>query len=183
MSCRIRKCLVVFVFLLALGVGPVAEADQGVVPRGAATLESGMAMDEVLRSWGAPAEREEREAKREDVWHYANASVEFSNGRVVRWKKAENASLTATAAQPQTQRLPALSPRHERPIADKAVSEILDELQGDESPDGADAEMPALLGKIGAALNSGTHIPPPAAGRPTPINILPPEPEIDPGEE
>lgn len=182
MSYRNSTCLVVLVSLLTLGIGPVAEADHGVVPRGA-TLESGMAMDEVLKSWGAPVEREEREAKREDVWRYANASVEFSNGRVVRWKKSQDVSPITTAAQPQAQRLPALSPRHDTPIADKAVSEILDELQGYDSPDAADAEMPALLGKIGAALNSGTHIPPPAAGRPTPINILPPEPEIDPGEE
>ena len=48
-------------------------------------LEKGMSNNEVLKIWGAPADKIEMEAKREEKWIYGNAKVIFSQGRVIAW--------------------------------------------------------------------------------------------------
>ena len=48
-------------------------------------LEKGMSRNAVLKMWGAPGDKLEMEAKREEKWIYDNANVIFSQGRVIAW--------------------------------------------------------------------------------------------------
>ncbi len=49
-------------------------------------LQAGMAFHEVVYLWGSPAEKSERETKREDLWRYPQGEVLFREGVVVSWK-------------------------------------------------------------------------------------------------
>lgn len=44
-----------------------------------------MSYYDVLKSWGPPIEKEERESKREHVWMYEDARVVFQEGKVSSW--------------------------------------------------------------------------------------------------
>jgi hypothetical protein len=43
----------------------------------------GMSYRDVLRLWGGPVEKQEFEAKREDLWLYSSKKVRFKEGKVI----------------------------------------------------------------------------------------------------
>ena len=46
---------------------------------------AGMTYGEVIKLWGPPLEKREKELKREEEWRYAEARVIFRGGRVASW--------------------------------------------------------------------------------------------------
>ena len=48
-------------------------------------LHTKMSYSDVVKEWGSPTEKQEREAKREDVWIYNGAKVYFKEGKVSAW--------------------------------------------------------------------------------------------------
>ena len=140
-------------------------AEEGIAPRGV-SLEDGMPVAEVLKRWGPPKERIERESKRQDLWRYANSEVLFENGKVKSWdgaiSRARDTELTVTEVTAPVQ------VRAARPMKDETVKEILNELQGyggassPSSPSGPEMGM-----SQGGAL------------RPTPMGMYPGRPEMN----
>ena len=62
-------------------------------------LKRGMNSGDVIKLWGPPAEREEHEVKRRDIWVYPKgARVVFSESKVVEWKVGVNPIAEPAAA-------------------------------------------------------------------------------------
>ncbi len=55
---------------------------------------NGMSFHEVLKLYGAPLERKEREARRETVWEYPERQIFFKEGRVVAWASGGQKSMS-----------------------------------------------------------------------------------------
>jgi len=65
-------------------------AAPGEAERKWAPLKVGLRSTEVTKLWGLPAEREEQEIKRLEIWSYApGVTVTLHEGKVVRWKVPE----------------------------------------------------------------------------------------------
>ena len=91
--CAARFLLVLVVLLLSTSM---ARAE-----RRLPDLSEAMVAKDVIRLWGAPPERIERETKREEVWLYGESSVTFRAGKVVAWNDASRALLaTQTVPSP-----------------------------------------------------------------------------------
>lgn len=131
-----------------------AESVKGIVPRGA-VLEQGLSATEVLKRWGAPVEREERETKRQELWRYVNSEVLLENGKVLSWRgppvrQAATEQAGSAPLQPVRQH-PA------KPLEDSTITEILNELQGYSSS--------------APASSSSDAVAPPNMPRPTPMGM------------
>lgn len=59
-------------------------------------LEGGATLPEVLRAWGQPLEKVDRDVKREVIWRYSHgAFVKFKDGRVVDWRSSRGRGPTS----------------------------------------------------------------------------------------
>jgi hypothetical protein len=93
-----------------------------------------MEYHEVLKLWGAPADKREHEIKREDVWIYGGAAVTFKEGKVISWSKGsqtvsedgETSDAGLKAARPTPQPTAA-------PVQD-LLNEILKEVPDTDAP-------------------------------------------------
>lgn len=139
------------IFLFILLIAPISQAfSQSRLP----DLEKGLGFNEVTRLWGPPAEKQEFEAKRYDVWIYPNARVYFHEGRVATWSEGNEAvSLrTKTGKEAEQQERAA----HE--VDSVAVEDILTEIMK-ESPTPDEPAAPNPGGPSGV-------------GEPRPLEIM-----------
>jgi hypothetical protein len=139
------------IFAASLLVLSSAHAERKFTP-----LENGMAYQDVLRVWGEPAEREEQESKRGDVWTYpGNVKVFFKEGKVIAWSGIENpAPNKAELKELKEARAPGRAEASGKSV-DDLLSEILNEVPdlGEGSGSGSQAGGPSPL--------SGVVVPPP----------------------
>ncbi len=127
-------------------------------------LTPGMAYPEVLASWGEPIDRQEHEAKRQDIWIYkGDIKVVFSQGKVVAW-----------TGQPQVE-------------SQAGESEVLDESSGKPARDSADSKsVDDLLTEILKDVPSADDAPGSGGSNPAPMAgfVAPPPPvAVAPGDD
>lgn len=106
-----------------------------------ALLQQGSTPDEVIRILGEPADRHEREAKREVVWEYPQSEVLFREGLLVSWeerKTHQEVEADRRAVQQEKQvkeaREREIAARAEPSAVEDIISEILKEVPTDNSP-------------------------------------------------
>ncbi|MBN8550234.1 MAG: hypothetical protein J0M12_13025 [Deltaproteobacteria bacterium] len=161
------KCILVLavsVIAAAVGKPSCAGAEDGVAPP-YVVLEEGLPMAEVLKRWGAPKERVEREAKRQEVWRYTNSQVLFENGKVRSWKSSsQRARAEVIEAQPT---VPPTRAHPQKPLKQETITEILDELKGYGSSSPGAPSTGAELGMPQGYI------------RPTPMGMYPGRPELN----
>ena len=75
--------MVTFLLLFGIGLFPCVVRAQDT--RRLPPLSNSMSFHDVLKAWGAPQDKQELEAKRQDIWVYPAARVIFQNGRVAAW--------------------------------------------------------------------------------------------------
>lgn len=94
---------------------------------------------DVLRLWGAPREKQQREAKREEVWLYDGGKVFFHEGRVAAWVWPASSGSGSTTEK-LTERNNALKGRPEnaakREAAEEVLTEILRDMRNASGPQG-----------------------------------------------
>ncbi len=81
--------IVIFTFSVFL-LAAFAHAEQFLRPE----LKNSMSYYDVMKLWGPPKEKVEKESKREDVWVYSDSKVIFSQGKVVAWMRLDGSSLS-----------------------------------------------------------------------------------------
>ena len=94
-------------------------------------LNENMAAKDVIRLWGAPIERIERETKREEVWLYGESSVTFRSGKIVAWADASRAPANAQGAPPISRdaiKAPPVTDSDEFPV-DALLEDIIGEAE------------------------------------------------------
>jgi hypothetical protein len=109
-------------------------------------LTNGQHYQEVIKLWGAPLEREERESARSDVWHYPFGKVRFHEGRVVKWS-LNNKPAVPTEVQDSFRQPEAAARKSSATDVDEdplLVEEILEEIMK-EAPQGEDKAPPGNL--------------------------------------
>jgi hypothetical protein len=139
---RVSLALTCAIFAAVLGG---LETDKAVAAEKRPALKAGQPYQEVLKLWGAPVEREERESARLDVWHYPFGKVRFHEGRVVKW--TFNNLSPAQVEMEDSFRQPEPARRADSKTADEdplLVEEILEEIMK-EAPQGEDKAPPGSL--------------------------------------
>lgn len=74
--------------LAIVGSISVIEVAESKEPRPA--LIAGMSIEDVLKGWGAPDDKTEREVKREEVWHYLEGDMTFREGKLVSYPGSDS---------------------------------------------------------------------------------------------
>ena len=130
-------------------------------------LPKGATLPEVLKLWGHPTEKIERQVKHEVVWSYSHgAFVVFKDGRVINWKSARGRGPTSEVQ-------PTATPATERPLSEMGdlVRDIAKEVPG--GPDVPYSEPP------GAAVGQPVLVPNAIPNQPPPGRGGVPDPEAD----
>ena len=112
-------------------------------------LSNSMSYYEVVKLWGAPQEKHELEAKRQDIWIYSDYKVIFSQGKVVAWiNTGAAAAPLRTAKNPGRNTIEGFGDTLNGGLAAEAheeeVEEILRDIM-DESPEAAVPQPPAVV--------------------------------------
>ncbi len=125
-------------------------------------LKSGSTLPEVLKLWGHPQEKIERQVKHEVVWSYAQgAFVVFKDGRVINWRSSRGRGPTSAIEATPT-------PVAERPLGEMGdlVRDIAKEVPG--GPDVPYSEppnqQPGAVGQPALIPNAIPAQPPPGRG-------------------
>lgn len=120
---------------------PVCLADSEWKPPVGLALTSGMTDAEVIKAWGAPHRRDEKEVLRESVWYYGSRSLLFREGRLV----------LPSESVPNTTQSPKVSESKKRAFSEKRPSDSgklkdvlsdISKLAG--SPDSGSSVMPQV---------------------------------------
>jgi hypothetical protein len=107
----------------------VEESRNVVAPPDFSRLSRGLTLHEVIRLWGAPDERKEREAKREIVWLYGETQIFFQNGKVVGWTSGGTRAVRDSPSSGAGSAEPMASPTTSaNPPDDEAIRSILGEI-------------------------------------------------------
>ena len=149
-----RKLVLLAASFLWLVSGGSASAESG-----SEDLPKGATLPEVLKLWGHPVEKIERQVKHEVVWTYSQgAFVVFKDGRVINWKSVRGRG-------PTSETLPTPTPVAERPLSEMGdlVRDIAKEVPG--GPDVPYSEPPnANVGQPVLVPNAIPNQPPPGRG-------------------
>lgn len=139
-------------------------------------LKSGATLPEVLKIWGHPNEKIERQVKHEVVWSYSQgAFVVFKDGRVINWRSSRGRG-------PTSEVLTTPTPTAERPLSEMGdlVRDIAKEVPG--GPDVPYSEPPSNQGP-GAAVGQPALIPNQIPAQPPPGRGGVPDLEADQADE
>jgi hypothetical protein len=121
-------------------------------------LKKGMSNLEVLKLWGSPLEKIEKEIKRKDVWVYKNSRLVFLNGTLLeiedaQGKKVEN-EVSNTEQAAKLVRQAESTPVANQDVVDDILSEIMQDPSNQEPGDHKPAAQAAQSNVI-------SQVPPP----------------------
>lgn len=150
--------------LLAASFLCVLAASRVLAESASEDLQNGATLPEVLKLWGQPTEKIERQVKREVVWTYAQgAFAVFKDGRVINWRSVRGRGPTSEVK-------PTATPATERPLGEMGdlVRDIAKEVPG--GPDVPYSEPPpnqrpgVAVGQPALIPNAIPNQPPPGRG-------------------
>jgi hypothetical protein len=116
-------------------------------------LKKGMTFLEVVKLWGSPEDKVEKEAKRKDIWTYKNNTrVFFDNGHVatvlnqkgVDMLSPEMALATEKSEMKLKNNKPSVTPVADQDVVDDILSEIMKDPSNAEPSSGGPPQQPNM---------------------------------------